>query len=407
MNILNLNKEELRKQIREGKDISLDGILEEFKSILRESLQTASEEELTSHLGYEKHQESDNSNYRNGHSKKSLKTKYGEVDVSIPRDREGTFEPKLVPKRERILKGSEDLILSLYAKGMSVSDISTHLDDLYGYQLSEQTISNITEAIMDKAKEWQNRPLEAIYPIIFMDATVLKIRVDRVVKNVAAYIMLGVTLEGKKEILGIYLGENETSKYWLTLLNELKNRGVEDVLIFAIDGLNGFNMAIEAVYPKAEIQRCIVHQIRSSLKFVSWKDRKAVANDLKNIYTATTEEDAQLALTEFDTIWGKKYPNITQSWINNWNELSTFFKYPKSIQKLIYTTNPIESLNSNIKRKTNSKGSFPTLDSAFKMLYMATQEVQAKWERTSLRNWSEIYPQLCIFFSEIMEKYTK
>ena len=405
MNIL--NKEELRKQIREGKEISLDGVLEEFKSILRESLQTASEEELTSHLGYEKHQESENTNYRNGHSKKSLKTKYGQIDVAIPRDREGTFEPKLVPKRERILKGSEELILSLYAKGMSVADISTHLDDLYGYQLSEQTISNITEAIMDKAKEWQNRPLEAIYPIVFMDATVLKIRVDRVVKNIAAYIMLGITLEGKKEILGIWIGENETSKYWLTLLNELKNRGVEDILIFAIDGLNGFNQAIQAVYPKAEIQRCIVHQIRSSLKFVSWKDRKAVAKDLKTIYTAKTEEDAQLALTEFNDIWGSKYPHILQSWLNNWNELATFFKYPKSIQTLIYTTNPIESLNANIKRKTNSKGSFPTIDSAFKMLYMSTQEVQAKWERTSMRNWSEIYPQLCIFFSEIMEKYTK
>ena len=405
MNIL--NKEELRKQIREGKEISLDGILEEFKSLLRESLQTASEEELTSHLGYEKHQESENTNYRNGHSKKSLKTKYGQVDLAIPRDREGTFEPKLVPKRERILKGSEDLILSLYAKGMSVSDISSHLDDLYGYQLSEQTISNITEAIMDKAKDWQNRPLEAIYPIVFMDATVLKIRVDRVVKNIAAYIMLGITLEGKKEILGIWIGENETSKYWLTLLNELKNRGVEDILIFAIDGLNGFNQAIQAVYPKAEIQRCIVHQIRSSLKFVSWKDRKAVAKDLKTIYSAATEEDAQLALTEFNDIWGQKYPHILQSWLNNWNELSTFFKYPKSIQTLIYTTNPIESLNANIKRKTNSKGSFPTIDSAFKMLYMSTQEVQAKWERTSIRNWSEIYPQLCIFFSEIMEKYTK
>ena len=405
MNIL--NKEELRRQIREGKEISLDGILEEFKSLLRESLQTASEEELTSHLGYEKHQESENTNYRNGHSKKSLKTKYGQVDLAIPRDREGTFEPKLVPKRERILKGSEELILSLYAKGMSVSDISSHLDDLYGYQLSEQTISNITEAIMDKAKDWQNRPLEAIYPIVFMDATVLKIRVDRVVKNIAAYIMLGITLEGKKEILGIWIGENETSKYWLTLLNELKNRGVEDILIFAIDGLNGFNQAIQAVYPKAEIQRCIVHQIRSSLKFVSWKDRKAVAKDLKTIYSAATEEDAQLALTEFNDIWGKKYPHILQSWLNNWNELSTFFKYPKSIQTLIYTTNPIESLNANIKRKTNSKGSFPTIDSAFKMLYMSTQEVQAKWERTSMRNWSEIYPQLCIFFSEIMEKYTK
>ena len=405
MNIL--NKEELRRQIREGKEISLDGILEEFKSLLRESLQTASEEELTSHLGYEKHQESENTNYRNGHSKKSLKTKYGQIDVAIPRDREGTFEPKLVPKRERILKGSEELILSLYAKGMSVSDISSHLDDLYGYQLSEQTISNITEAIMDKAKDWQNRPLEAIYPIVFMDATVLKIRVDRVVKNIAAYIMLGITLEGKKEILGIWIGENETSKYWLTLLNELKNRGVEDILIFAIDGLNGFNQAIQAVYPKAEIQRCIVHQIRSSLKFVSWKDRKAVAKDLKTIYSAATEEDAQLALTEFNDIWGSKYPHILQSWLNNWNELSTFFKYPKSIQTLIYTTNPIESLNANIKRKTNSKGSFPTIDSAFKMLYMSTQEVQAKWERTSMRNWSEIYPQLCIFFSEIMEKYTK
>ena len=405
MNIL--NKEELRRQIREGKEISLDGILEEFKSLLRESLQAASEEELTSHLGYEKHQESENTNYRNGHSKKSLKTKYGQIDVAIPRDREGTFEPKLVPKRERILKGSEELILSLYAKGMSVSDISSHLDDLYGYQLSEQTISNITEAIMDKAKEWQNRPLEAIYPIVFMDATVLKIRVDRVVKNIAAYIMLGITLEGKKEILGIWIGENETSKYWLTLLNELKNRGVEDILIFAIDGLNGFNQAIQAVYPKAEIQRCIVHQIRSSLKFVSWKDRKAVAKDLKTIYSAATEEDAQLALTEFNDIWGQKYPHILQSWLNNWNELATFFKYPKSIQTLIYTTNPIESLNANIKRKTNSKGSFPTIDSAFKMLYMSTQEVQIKWERTSIRNWSEIYPQLCIFFSEIMEKYTK
>ncbi|WP_082762458.1 IS256 family transposase [Aliarcobacter cryaerophilus] len=268
----------------------------EFKSLLRESLQTASEEELTSHLGYEKHKESENSNYRNGHSKKSLKTKYGQVDVAIPRDRDGTFEPKLVPKRERILKGSEELILSLYAKGMSVADISTHLDDLYGYQLSEQTISNITEAIMDKAKEWQNRPLESIYPIVFMDATVLKIRVDRVVKNIAAYIMLGITLDGKKEILGIWIGENETSKYWLRLLNELKNRGVDDVLIFAIDGLNGFNQAIQAVYPKAEIQRCIVHQIRSSLKFVSWKDRKVVARDLKTIYTAKTEESFQKIL---------------------------------------------------------------------------------------------------------------
>jgi transposase-like protein len=405
MNIL--NKEELRKQIKEGKEISLDGILEDFKNLLRESIQTASEVEMDSHLGYEKHQESDNPNYRNGTNKKTLKSKYGEIDVSIPRDRDGTFEPQLVKKRERLLKGSEDLILSLYTKGMSVRDIQHHLDDLYGYSLSEQTISNITSAIIDKAKEWQSRPLEPIYPIIFMDATVLKIRVDRVVKNVAAYIMLGITIDGKKEILGIWIGENETSKYWLTLLNELKNRGVDDVLIFAIDGLNGFNQAIQAVYPKAEIQRCIVHQIRSSLRYVSWKDRKAVAKDLKTVYTANTEEDAQSALLEFDELWGKKYPHITQSWTSNWNELSTFFKYPESIQKLIYTTNPIESLNSSIKRRTKAKGSFPTIDSAFKVLYLSTQEVQEKWNRTSVRAWSEIYPQLCIFFSEVMEKYTK
>ena len=402
-----LNKEELRKQIREGKEISLDGILDEFKGLLKEALQTATQEELTSHLGYEKYQESDNPNYRNGINKKTLKSKYGEVDVEIPRDRDGSFEPKLVPKRERLLKGSEDLILSLYTKGMSVRDIQHHLDDLYGYELSEQTISNITSAIIEKAKEWQNRPLESIYPIIFMDATVLKIRVDRVVKNIAAYIMLGVTLEGKKEIIGIWIGENESSKYWLTLLNELKNRGVEDVLIFAIDGLNGFNQAIQAVYPQAEIQRCIVHQIRSSLRYVSWKDRKAVAKDLKSVYTANTEEDAQIALTEFNDIWGKKYPHISQSWSNNWNELSTFFKYPQAIKTLIYTTNPIESLNLNIKRKTKSKGSFPTIDSAFKLLYLATQEVQEKWKNSRIRNWSEIYPQLSIFFSEIMEKYTK
>lgn len=402
-----LNKEELRKQIKEGKEVSIDGILDEFKGLLKEAIQTATQEELTSHLGYEKHQESDNPNYRNGTNKKTLKSKYGEIDVSMPRDRDGTFEPKLVQKRETLLKGSEDLILSLYTKGMSVRDIQHHLDDLYGYELSEQTISNITSAIIEKAKEWQNRPLESIYPIIFMDATVLKIRVDRVVKNIAAYIMLGITLEGKKEIIGIWIGENESSKYWLTLLNELKNRGVDDVLIFAIDGLTGFNQAIQAVYPQAEIQRCIVHQIRSSLRYVSWKDRKAVAKDLKIVYTALTEEEAQLALTEFNDIWGKKYPHISQSWTNNWSELSTFFKYPEAIKTLIYTTNPIESLNSNIKRKTKSKGSFPTIDSAFKLLYLATQEVQEKWKTSRIRGWSEIYPQLSIFFSEIMEKYTK
>ena len=402
-----IDQEELKRQIASGEITSLDDITKEFKNILKEVIQTATQEELTSHLGYNKHQESSTSNYRNGYNDKTIKSKYGNIDVSIPRDRESSFEPQLVKKREVLLNGSEDLILSLYTKGMSVKDIQLHLDDLYGYELSSQTISNITQKIIEKANEWQSRPLEPIYPIIFMDATVLKIRVDRVVKNIAAYIMLGVTLEGKKEIIGIWIGENETSKYWLTLLNDIKKRGIEDVLIFAIDGLNGFNEAIKATYPKAEIQRCIVHQIRSSLKFVSWKDRKAVAKDLKSVYSALNEEDAQLALTEFNDIWGNKYPNITSSWQTHWSELSTFFKYPDAVRKLIYTTNPIESLNATIKRKTKSKGSFPTVESAFKVLYLAVQGQQEKWNKNSLRNWYEIYPQLSIFFSEIMSKYTK
>jgi len=402
-----LNTEELKKQIANGTFTSLDDITKEFKNILKEVIQTASQEELTSHLGYDKHQESDNQNYRNGYNDKTIKSKYGNIDVAIPRDRESSFEPQLVKKREILLNGSEDMIISLYTKGMSIRDIQLHLDDLYGYELSTQTISNITEKVIEKAKEWQIRPLEKIYPIIFMDATVLKIRVDRVVKNIAAYIMLGVTLEGKKEIIGIWIGENETSKYWLTVLNDIQKRGIQDVLIFAIDGLNGFNEAIKAVYPKAEIQRCIVHQIRNSLKFVSWKDRKAVAKDLKAVYTAYTEEDGQLALTDFNDIWGKKYPNITVSWTNHWAELATFFKYPDSVRKLIYTTNPIESLNATIKRKTKSKGSFPTEDSAFKVMYLASQEQQNKWNTSSIRNWFEIYPQLSIFFKEIMAKYEK
>ncbi len=402
-----INHEELKRQLKSGELTSLDDITNEFKNILKEVIQTASQEELTAHLGYDKNKESTNSNYRNGYNEKTIKSKYGNIDVSIPRDRDSTFEPQLVKKREVLLDGSEDLILSLYTKGMSVRDIQSHLEDLYGYELSEQTISNITSKIIEKANEWQNRPLDSIYPIIFMDATVLKIRVDRVVKNIAAYIMLGVTLEGRKEIIGIWIGENETSKYWLTVLNDIQKRGVQDVLIFAIDGLNGFNEAIKAVYPKADIQRCIVHQIRSSLKFVSWKDRKEVAKDLKSVYSALNEEDAQSALTDFNDIWGKKYPNITMSWTNHWSELSTFFKYPDSVRKLIYTTNPIESLNATIKRKTKSKGSFPTIESAFKVLYLAIQEQQEKWNMSSVRNWFEIYPQLSIFFSEIVSKYTK
>ena len=306
-----LNIEEYKKRLESGNPVTIEELENELKVLIKEMIEIATQEELTSHLGYEKNKKSDIENYRNGYSKKNLKSKYGEIEVNIPRDRNSTFEPKLVKKRQRLLDGTEDLILSLYAKGMSVKDIQHHLDDLYGYELSTETISNITEKILEKAIEWQNRPLEPIYPIIFMDATVLKIKVDRVIKNTACYIMLGINLEGKKDILGIWIAEdNETSKYWLSILNEIKNRGVEDVLIFSIDGLNGFNEAIKAVYPKAEIQRCVVHQIRNSLKFVSYKDRKNIAKDLKSIYQADTEELALQNLEYFSKKWSGKYPHI-------------------------------------------------------------------------------------------------
>ena len=406
-------------------------------------IEAATEGELTSHLGYEKNQKSGNNidnansansannsnigdnsngsvsgndntnlsnnkkrNYRNGYNKKNLKSKYGEIEVSIPRDRNSTFEPKLVRKRQRLLDGTEDLILSLYAKGLSIQDIQHHLDDLYGYELSSETISNITDKILEEANEWQNRPLQPIYPIIFMDATVLKIKIERTIKNTACYIMLGVTLEGKKDILGIWIAdETESSKYWLSVLNDIKNRGVQDVLIFSIDGLTGFDEAIRAAYPKAEIQRCVVHQIRNSLRFVSYKDRKEMTEDLKSIYQADTKEIAAKNLEYFNEKWGKKYPHIYDSWKRNWEELSTYFKYPRAVRKLIYTTNPIESLNSIIKRKTKQKGSFPTKSAAFKVLYASIREVMDKWKNSKIRNWSEIYPQLVIFFQDIMVKY--
>ena len=401
-----LNIEEYKKRLESGNPVTIEELENELKALIKEMIEIATQEELTSHLGYEKNKKSDIENYRNGYSKKNLKSKYGEIEVNIPRDRNSTFEPKLVKKRQRLLDGTEDLILSLYAKGMSVKDIQHHLDDLYGYELSTETISNITEKILEKAIEWQNRPLEPIYPIIFMDATVLKIKVDRVIKNTACYIMLGINLEGKKDILGIWIAEdNETSKYWLSILNEIKNRGIEDVLIFSIDGLNGFNEAIKAVYPKAEIQRCVVHQIRNSLKFVSYKDRKNIAKDLKSIYQADTEELALQNLEYFSKKWSGKYSHIYDSWKRNWDELSTFFKYPKAVRKLIYTTNPIESLNSIIKRKTKQKGSFPSKEAAFKVLFTSTQKVMEKWKSSRIRNWSEIYPQLVIYFQDILVKY--
>ena len=401
-----IDKEALKQAYKEGKISSLDDVNSVMKNVIKDVIEVLSESEITNFLGYEKHhpQIEPIDNYRNGHNDKSLNSKYGVIDVSIPRDRKSDFHPEIVKKRQRDITGIEDMVISLYAKGMSTRDIQSHIEELYNHSLSPESISNITDTVIDRAREWQVRPLESIYAIIFMDATFLKMRVDGVVKNVAAYLMIGITLSGYKEVLGLFIAKSESSKYWLGVLNELKNRGVGDVLIFAIDGLNGFSDAIGAVFPHAEVQRCIVHQIRNSLKYVSWKDRKEVAEDLKSIYRSVNEETAQLALTEFNDKWGSTYPHITASWTSNWNELSTFYKYPEPIRRLIYTTNPIESLHAKIKKIIGNKGSFPTETSAFKLLFLAVTEAEKKWT-VRLRNWSEIYAQLSLFFSEVIHKY--
>ena len=401
-----IDKDAIKEAYKDGKINSLDDINKVMQSMVKDVVEVLTQQEMTNFLGYEKHHPSiePSDNYRNGYNDKSLNSKFGPIDISIPRDRNSNFNPELIKKRQTDLTGIEDTVISLYAKGLSTRDISSHLEDLYDHTLSPESISSITDAVIEKAREWQVRPLEQIYAIVFMDATFLKVRIEGQVRNVAAYLMIGITLDGTKEVLGIWIAKTETSKYWLGVLNELKNRGVQDVLIFAIDGLNGFSNAISAVYPYAEVQRCIVHQIRNSLKHVSWKDRKEVANDLKDIYRAVNEESAQLALTEFSDKWGNTYPHISMSWTNNWNELSTFFKYPEAVRRLIYTTNPIESLNASIKKVIRNKGSFPTETSAFKLVFLAISEAQKKWTMR-LRDWPEIYSQLNIFFKETIQKY--
>jgi putative transposase len=309
----------------------------------------------------------------------------------------------VVKKGQRDISGFEDKIISLYASGMTTRDIKSHVKEIYNYDISPETVSTITDKVLDRAREWQNRPLEPIYAIVFMDATFLKMRSEGHVQNIAVYNIIGINLDGKKECLGLWICENESSKYWLSVLNELKNRGLEDVLIFSVDNLNGISEAIRADFPKAEIQKCVVHQIRNSLKHVSWKDRKMMANDLKGIYKAKTEKAGYSALEEFEEKW-KKFPHVSASWKRNWGELSTFFKYPEEIRRLIYTTNPIESMNRGIKKITKNKAILPNEQAVTKIVYLALRGIEKKWT-TRLRDWALIYSQLAIFFEERLEKY--
>lgn len=401
----NVSKELLREYIKEQHFTNANEILVGLKEMFRDVLQEALEAEMDEALGYCKYDtiSKNKDNSRNGYSKKTLKTELGPVEINIPRDRNGEFEPKIVPKHQRSVNGIEDKILGLYATGMTTRDISEQIRELYGVDISAETVSNITNRILPLVSEWQHRPLEKTYAFIFMDAIHYKVREDKQIVVKAAYVVIGVNMDGEKEVLGIWIGANESSKFWLSVLNDLKNRGVQNVLIFCVDGLNGFKEAIGATFPFARIQRCIIHQIRSSMKYIPYKDRRAFVADLKGIYKAVNEEVAMDNLLSLKEKWSSKYPNAVKSWEDNWDNLSTFFAFSDNIRKIIYTTNVIESLNSQFRKVTKTKLIFPNDDSLMKILYLAVERVAKKWTR-SYAEWDLVVNQLNILFSDILEK---
>ena len=396
-----LSKEQLRALIKERNLKTTDDISTMLKDLFSETIQEMMEAELDTTLGYGKNETTQKTggNRRNGHTKKTITSEYGESEIQVPRDREGEHEPIIVKKHQKNLTGIEDQIIAMYSKGMTVRDIQDHLNQLYGVDISPTLISNVTNKLMPIIKEWQNRPLEKTYAVVFLDAIHYKVRQEGAIVNKAAYMVIGIDMDGRKDVLGIWIGEHETSKFWLVVLNELRNRGVQDILICSVDNLTGFTEAISACFPKTEIQKCVVHQIRNCIRYVSYKDVKKVLADLKPIYTATTEQQALEALDSFETAWGTKHPLIVKSWRGNWSELSTYFKYPPEIRKLIYTTNMIESYHRQLRKVTKGKTIFPNDESLQKMLYLATMDVLRKWTGR-VQNWGQILLQLSIFFPE-------
>lgn len=383
-----------------GKGVDLSTMLNSgglLKQLTKRLVEKALESEMNDHLGYIKYDRTDSDNARNGASSKNLVTDNGLITIDVPRDRDAKFEPALIPKRQTRIDGLDQKIISLYAKGMSLSDIKIQIEELYGAEVSESLISKITDDVMDDVKAWQSRPLESVYPIVFFDCLVLKVRQDKRIINKAVYVALGIDREGKKDILGLWMSENEGAKFWLGNLTELKNRGMQDILIACTDNLTGMSDAISAVYPKTEHQLCIVHQIRNSLKYVSYKDRKKLAADLKPVYTATTEEEAHLALESFDTKWSKQYPQIAKSWYAHWDNLMIFLQYPEEIRKVIYTTNAVESVNSQLRRVTKNKRVFPNDESVFKILYLTIDYITRKWTMP-IRDWNVAMAHFMIKF---------
>ena len=397
-----------RSNIRELLDMSnitsMDDIQNLFKETIAEFMEDGLETELDDELGYSRYDycNKNTENSRNGHSSKTLRTSFGDVEVAVPRDRKGEFEPQLLKKNQTsISQDIEEKILSMYAKGMTTGDIEAHIQDIYGVDVSDTTVSRITDKILPVAKEWQQRPLEAVYTVVFLDAIHYHVRSEGHIVKKAVYIAIGIDLDGHKDVLGMWVGENESAKYWATVLNSLRNRGIEDIFIACTDNLCGFSTAIEAVFPKTEIQNCIIHQIRNSSKYVSYKDLKALMADLKAVYAAVDEDAALMALDAFSEHWDKKYPTISQSWRANWANLSTYFKFPQKLRRLIYTNNAIEGFNRQLRKVTKAKSVFPTDESLFKMLYLAMMDITKKWTGRR-QDWSMIHAQLAVYFEDRM-----
>jgi putative transposase len=398
---LQLAVEELLKDYRSPADIlGPEGLL---KQMTKAVLERAMAAELTHHLGYEKHAAAGrgSGNSRNGTTRKKVQSDFGEVELEIPRDRNGTFEPQLIGKHERRFTGFDDKIVSMYGRGMTTREIEAHLREIYGVDVSPTLISEVTDAVNEELRRWQNRPLEPIYGIVYMDALMVKTRYEGRVDNRAVYTAIGVDMEGNKEVLGLWMSGNEGARQWLQLLTELRNRGLKDVLIACVDGLKGFPEAIEAVFPKAEVQLCIVHMTRASLNFVNWKERQKVAGDLKMIYGAATAAQAEMELAEFEQKWGRKYPTIGPLWRRNWERVIPFFAYPPEIRRVIYTTNAVEGLNRSLRKVIKNRGSFPSDDAALKLLYLAQKNASANWK--FVQGWRDALTQFTVRHGERIE----
>lgn len=403
-----LTDEQIKQLIKEKNLKTVTDVHNALKEMFGETLQRMLEAELENELGYSKYNYKDKktSNCRNGYSKKDVQTDMGEVQLQVPRDRKGEFEPIVVKKHQNDVSSIEDQVLSMYAKGMSVRDIQTHLSDIYGVEASPALISNITDKIMPVIRDWQSRPLQEVYAVLFLDAIHYKVRQEGQIVNKAAYMIIGIDLDGQKDVLGMWIGESESAKFWLNILNELKNRGVKDILITSVDNLSGFSEAISACFPKTQIQKCIVHQIRNSTRYVSYQDLKKFTTDLKPIYKAISEEKALEELDRFEEKWGKKYPLAIKSWRSNWTELATFFRYPAEIRKIIYTTNIIESYHRQLRKVTKPKSVFPTDDSLLKILYLITVDITKKWTGR-IQNWGLILAQFSIYFEDRLVGYIR